>query len=71
MVEKFEKEMEPKKTEIVESQKRMTQEIHNDIVKATETTAKKMGIEIVLDKTAFITGGTDITDEVMKLLNKK
>ena len=71
LVDKFEKEIGPKKTAIEEYQKKMKQEIYNDIKKATETTAKKMGLEIVLDKTALITGGTDITDEVISLLNKK
>jgi Skp family chaperone for outer membrane proteins len=46
-------------------------EIHNDITRATEATAKKMGIENVLDKQIFITGGVDITDKVIELLNKK
>jgi Skp family chaperone for outer membrane proteins len=71
LVSKFEKEIEPKKAEIVESQKKIMQEIQDDIVRTTEATAKKMGLEIVLDKQIFITGGTDITDEVIKLLNKK
>jgi Skp family chaperone for outer membrane proteins len=30
-----------------------------------------MGIEVVLDKQFIITGGTDITEEVIKQLNKK
>jgi len=71
LVSKLEKEMEPKKTAIVESKKKMTQEIQDDIIKATEAIAKKMGIEIVLDKHIFITGGIDLTDKVIELLNKK
>ncbi|MBN1364623.1 MAG: OmpH family outer membrane protein [Syntrophaceae bacterium] len=70
LVEKFEKELEPKRTEIIESQNKIMQEIRNDIIKATEATAKKMGFEIVLDKQSIIAGGTDITDEVIKQLNK-
>ena len=71
LVSKLEKEIQPKRTEIIESQQKITQEIQKDIVKATDTAAKNMGIEIVLDKQVFITGGTDITDKVIELLNKK
>lgn len=71
MVGKFEKEIEPKRKEIIEAQQKITQEIQKDIVKATDTIAKNMGIEIVLDKQVFITGGTDITEKVTELLNKK
>ena len=55
---------------MIESQKKMMQEIQDDLVKATEATAKRMGIEVVMDKQLIITGGTDITDEVIKQLNK-
>jgi outer membrane protein len=71
LAEKFDKELEPKRTILMESQKKITQEIWDDIVKATEVTAKKMGIETVLNRQAIITGGTDITDRVIEQLNKK
>jgi Skp family chaperone for outer membrane proteins len=71
LVDALEKEMEPKRKEIVESKQRTMFEIQNDIIRATEATAKKMGIETVLDKQVFIMGGVDITDKVIELLNKK
>jgi Skp family chaperone for outer membrane proteins len=71
MVGKFDKEIEPKRKEIIEAQQKITQEIQKDIVNATDTIAKNMGVEIVLDKQVFITGGTDITEKVIELLNKK
>ena len=71
LAEKFEKELEPKRTDLTESQKKTIQEIWDDIIKATEVTAKKMGIETVLNRQAIITGGTDITDKVIEQLNKK
>jgi Skp family chaperone for outer membrane proteins len=71
LVDKLEKELEPRRKDIVESKQRTMLEIHNDITRATEATAKKMGIENVLDKQIFITGGVDITDKVIELLNKK
>jgi outer membrane protein len=71
LAEKFDKELEPKRTILMESQKKITQEIWDEIVKATEVTAKNMGIETVLNKQAVITGGIDITDKVIDKLNKK
>jgi Skp family chaperone for outer membrane proteins len=71
MIAKFEKELEPKRTEIMESQKKITKEIQDDIVKATEFVAKESGVEIVLDKQIFITGGVDLTDKVIEKLQKK
>jgi Skp family chaperone for outer membrane proteins len=70
LASKLEKEIEPKRAEIVESQKKIAQEIQADIIKATEITAKKMGFDTVLDKQIFITGGTDISDKVIEQLNK-
>lgn len=71
MVEKFEKELAPKQKDLVESQNKVRKEIQGDIVKATEVISRKMGIEIVLDKQVFVTGGTDLTDKVIEQLNKK
>jgi outer membrane protein len=70
LAEKFDKELEAKRTDLMEAQKKMTSEIWDDIVKATEVTAKKMGIETVLNRQAIITGGTDVTDKVIEQLNK-
>jgi outer membrane protein len=71
LVKKLEKELDPKRADITDSKQKIMLEIQDDIVKAAEATAKKMGIEIVLDKKALITGGIDITDKVIELLNKK
>lgn len=71
MIAKFEKELEPKRTDIIESQKKITKEIQDDIIKATEAVAKERGVEIVLDKHIFITGGVDLTDKVIEKLQKK
>jgi outer membrane protein len=71
LIDKFEKELAPKRNDMIESQKKIMQEIQDDIVKATEAIAKRMGIEIVIDKQIIITGGTDITDKVIEQLNKK
>lgn len=71
LAEKFEKELEPQKAELMEIQDKKMQEIRNDIMKASEITAKAMGIDIVLDKQAIVSGGTDLSDKVIEQLNKK
>jgi len=71
LAEKYEKELEPKKAELMEFQNKTMQEIQNDIVKASEAIVKSMGIEIVLDKQIIITGGIDISEKVLEQLNKK
>lgn len=71
LIEKFEKELAPKQKDLMESQNKIRKEIQGDIAKATDVIAKKMNIEIVLEKQVFITGGTDLTDRVVEQLNKK
>ncbi|MBN1471955.1 MAG: OmpH family outer membrane protein [Syntrophaceae bacterium] len=71
LAEKFQKEIEIKRNDLMESSKKMTNDIQNDIVKATEVVVKNIGVEIVLDKQIIITGGTDISDKVLEQLNKK
>jgi len=71
LVETFEKEIEPKKNEIMEFQKKTLSEIQNDIVKATDDVAKSAGLEIVIDRQMIIAGGMDISDKVIRILNKK
>jgi len=71
LVDKYEKEIEPKRNEILNYQQKVMNEIKEEIVKATEEAAKKAGIDIVLDKQVFITGGVDISDKVIDVLNKK
>lgn len=71
MVDKFEKEMDPKRKEIIESQQKITQEIEGDIIKASEEAAKKMNLDVVINKQVLITGGIDLTDKVIEILNKK
>ncbi|MFA5323359.1 MAG: OmpH family outer membrane protein [Smithella sp.] len=71
MVEKFEKELDPKRKDITEAQQKITQEIEEDIIKASEEAAKKMNVEAVINKQVVITGGVDLTDKVIEILNKK
>lgn len=68
MVEKYEKELEPKRKELFEIREKLTAEIQADIVKATKAAAKEVGLDVVLDKQVFITGGIDVTDLVIQKL---
>lgn len=51
--------------------KKTLSEIQNDIVKATDDVAKSAGLEIVIDRQMIIAGGMDISDKVIRILNKK
>lgn len=71
IIDRIEKEMEPRSKGIRESKQKIMFEIQNDVIMATEAVSRKMGIEAVLEKQALITGGVDITDKVIEFLNKK
>lgn len=69
MIEEFEKDLEPKRAELLELREKLTVEIQNDIIEATKASAKELGIDVVLDKQVFITGGIDLTNLVVEKLN--
>lgn len=71
LAEKFEKEIEVKRNDLMEARKKMTLDIQNDIEKATGVVMKSMGLEIVLDKQIIISGGVDISEKVLEQLHKK
>ena len=66
----MEEELKPMKEKLVQLNKRLTEDLQNKIVKSVEKVAKKLGIDIVMDKQALITGGTDLTNLVLTELNK-
>lgn len=70
MIDKFSEEVEPQKQKLMELRGRLTSEIQGDIVKASTSAGKELGIDIVLDKQVFITGGIDLTDLVLEKLNE-
>lgn len=71
LAEKFDKEMEPKRAEYKDAQKKMMEEIQKDIINASEIIRKNMGLDVILDKQIIVSGGTDISDKVTAELNKK
>jgi len=74
-IDKLKQEMKDKLTPKEEELKRMneteTLKIKTDIINTTKAVAKDLGVDIVLDKKAIIVGGIDMTDAVIKKLNKK
>ena len=71
MKESIKSELEPKQKQLQEFNERSTAKIRDEIVKATQVVAKDVGLTMVLDQKVFITGGIDLTDLVLKKLNKK
>lgn len=69
LIDKLTEEVEPQKQKLYELRGMLTSEIQADIVKATKSASKDLGIDIVLDKQVFITGGIDLTDLVLEKLN--
>jgi Skp family chaperone for outer membrane proteins len=71
MKENIKSELEPKQKQLQDFNERSTLKIREEIVKATKDVAKDVGLTMVLDQKVFIIGGIDLTDLVLKKLNKK
>lgn len=73
-LEKMKKEMEdrlsPKRENLLKLNEQLTLKLQAKIVDAVKAVAKKVGIEVVLDKQVLIIGGMDLTDMVLTELNK-
>lgn len=73
-LEKLRKELEtklsPKRDALLKMNEQLTGKIQVKILEAVKKVAKKVGIEIVLDKQVLIIGGMDLTDMVISELNK-
>lgn len=48
----------------------LTGKLQQEILQSVQKVAKKVGIDMVLDKQVVITGGMDLTDMVLTELNK-
>lgn len=73
MLNKIEKDYEPKRLDIMQFKQKTEHEIKSDISGAVAAIATNMGIEMVANKQAlvYVTNGIDLTDKVIELLNKK
>jgi len=73
-LEKMRKDLEdklaPKRQALVDLNEKLTAKLQADILNATKDVAKKIGIDIVMDKQVIITGGVDLTDMVISKLNE-
>ncbi len=67
----LEAKLEPKRKSLLALNEQLTTKLQMDIVNSVKAVAKKVGIDVVLDKQAIITGGVDLTDMVINSLNKK
>ena len=70
MTKELEKKLEPQRSELLQLNEQLTTKLQGNIVKAVEKVAQKVGIDVVLDKQVIIIGGMDISDMVIKELNK-
>jgi len=66
----LEEKLEPKRKELFRLNEELTNKLQGSIVTAVESVAKKIGIDVVVDKQVMITGGVDLTEMVIKELNK-
>lgn len=66
-----EKQQQKMQQEITTIAMRLQQEVMNRVIKDIENVAKKKGYSYVIDKNAVITGGKDITEEVLEFVKQK
>ena len=70
LITKFEQELEPKKQELIKLNQELTNKLKGKIFEAAGLVAKEYGLDIILDRQVVLIGGFDITDFVLKKLNK-
>ncbi len=70
MTKKFEAELKPKKEAVEKLDKEMSGKLKKQIEVAIQDVAKARGYAVVVDKQVVLFGGEDITDDVLKKLNK-
>jgi len=71
MRKELESDLEPKRQALLKLNEELTTRLQGDILASVKKVAKKVGIDIVLDKQAIINGGVDLTEMVINDLNKK
>ncbi len=68
--EELETKLEPKRKSLFRLNEELTTKLQMETLAAVKKVAKKVGIDIVLDKQAIISGGVDLTEMVINELNK-
>ncbi len=66
----FEEKLAPKRESLLRLNEQLTAKLQLKILDSVKKVAKKVGIEMVLDKQVIITGGMDLTEMVITELNK-
>lgn len=66
--EKYHKEFQTKRTNMAKAYEKKLLEIDKNIATTIDKEAKSQGYDIVLAKGAVLSGGTDITDSITKLV---
>jgi outer membrane protein len=67
--EKMEKELQPKRDEVLILNQQFATEIEQDIMTAAKKIARQLRVDVVLDKQVVILGGMDLTSLVLSKLN--
>lgn len=70
MRKEFEEKLAPKRDSLLRLNEQLTAKLQLEILDSVKKVAKKVGIDIVLDKQVVITGGMDLTEMVINELNK-
>lgn len=70
MTKKFETELKPKKEAVEALDKELSGRLKKKIETTIQDVAKAKGYAVVVDKQVVLYGGDDITDDVLKKLNK-
>jgi outer membrane protein len=70
MKKDLETKLSPKRESLLKLNEQLTGKLQLDILEAVKKVAKKVGIDLVLDKQVVITGGIDLTDMVLNELNQ-
>jgi outer membrane protein len=70
MKTELESKLAPKKEELYRLNEQLTVKLQLEILESVKKVSKKVGIDLVLDKIAVITGGMDLTEMVINDLNK-
>lgn len=69
LIAKFEEEIRPKQEELSKIENDFRQKFFTTMTTTSEKVAKSLGVDVVVDKRAILTGGTDITEFVISRLN--
>lgn len=70
MKKDLEEKLAPKRESLLRLNEQLTTKLQQQILESVKKAAKKVGIDVVLDKQVVITGGMDLTEMVVTELNR-